>query len=64
MNDWFDCSMLSRICCPVCKGDFQPQKPFLLCRPCGLAYPVREGVPLLLKARARALRNAHKEEVG
>jgi len=64
MSAWFDRQLLPRICCPVCNGELQPRKPFLLCRACALAYPVEQGVPILLKARAKALRNAEQRELG
>ena len=41
---------LNILACPACKGELQvddnAQK--LLCRPCGLVFPVREGIPVLL----------------
>ena len=39
--------------CPACEGEFEDLEPGLLCRPCHKVYPVEDGVPILLGARAR-----------
>jgi hypothetical protein len=41
--------LLEIIRCPACLGEFLPPQPSaLVCSSCGLRYPVRNGVPILL----------------
>ena len=40
--------LLEIICCPDCHGDLEEQPDRLVCRSCGLGYPIRAGVPVLL----------------
>ncbi len=43
--------------CPVCKGPLvlQRERSELVCSPCRLAYPIRDGIPVMLPEEARAL---------
>lgn len=52
-----DPKLLDVLACPICKGPLvlNAQKTELWCRADGLAYPVREGIPVMLEAEARAL---------
>ncbi|MDD7805408.1 MAG: Trm112 family protein [Endozoicomonas sp. (ex Botrylloides leachii)] len=45
------------LACPLCKGDvkYDKKKAELICRPCGLAYPVRDDIPMMLEDSARTL---------
>jgi hypothetical protein len=47
----------SILACPVCKGELSlfDEGRFLLCRPCGLRFPVREGIPVLLADEAETV---------
>jgi hypothetical protein len=47
----------SMLACPVCKGELSllDEGRFLLCRPCGLRFPVREGIPVLLADEAETV---------
>ena len=49
--------VLDILACPVCKGRLLQDavKLTLFCLPCGLAYPVRNGIPVLLAAEAAKL---------
>ena len=52
-----DKKLLEIIACPVCKGplEYDKENQELLCKPENLAYPVREGIPVLLESEARSL---------
>ena len=43
--------------CPACKGPLRQDRsqPAFICPACRLAYPVRDGIPVMLEAEARAL---------
>ncbi len=49
--------LLDTLVCPVCKGrlDFDRARAELLCRADRLAYPVRDGIPVMLESEARQL---------
>lgn len=47
MNDLPE-KLLEIIACPSCKGDLMQMEKGLLCQSCGLCYPVRDGIPILL----------------
>lgn len=48
----------SVLVCPACRGDLvdavHDDHPFLVCAVCKLAYPVEQGIPVLLRDRAIA----------
>lgn len=46
------------VVCPVCKGPLQYDTVMqrLTCLPCGLGFPVREGIPVLLPDEADVIR--------
>lgn len=46
--------LIDKLACPVCKGNLVPDSDnnSLLCIPCGLLYPVREGIPVMLADEA------------
>jgi uncharacterized protein YbaR (Trm112 family) len=55
-----DRDFLALLVCPVCKGPLEPAlgtagEEELLCRRCALAYPVRDGIPMLVREDARAI---------
>jgi uncharacterized protein len=44
-----DRRLLEILRCPSCKGEFQPPgEDEMVCSSCGLRYPIRNGVPVLL----------------
>jgi uncharacterized protein YbaR (Trm112 family) len=45
--------LLALVACPSCKGQLVPSRGALACVACSLAYPVEDGVPVLLAERAR-----------
>jgi uncharacterized protein YbaR (Trm112 family) len=52
-----DKKLLSILVCPVSKAPliYDEEKQELLCKASGLAYPVREGIPVMLEEEARQL---------
>ncbi|MDB5814360.1 MAG: hypothetical protein JWN23_1477 [Rhodocyclales bacterium] len=52
-----DPKLLEILVCPVCKGPLDNRKADkeLVCRPCRLAYAVRDGIPVMLADEARTL---------
>ena len=52
-----DRKLLDILACPVCKGPlkFQREAQVLVCRAERLAFPLRDGVPMMLEEDARQL---------
>lgn len=52
-----DPKLLEILVCPVCKGPLEHRRTEgeLVCRPCRLAYAVRDGIPVMLADEAREL---------
>ena len=58
-----DPKLLELLVCPVTKGplDLDREKQELISRSARLAYPVRDGIPVMLEGEARALTDAELE---
>ena len=58
-----DTRLLELLVCPVTKGalEYDRERQELLSRAARLAYPVRDGIPILLESEARTLSD---EELG
>lgn len=52
-----DSKLLDILACPLCKGPLQYAKSqqLLICRADRLAYPIRDGIPVMLEDEARQL---------
>lgn len=52
-----DAKLLDILVCPLCKGPllYRKAQNELVCRPCRLAYPVRDDIPVMLEDEARKL---------
>lgn len=52
-----DKKLLSILVCPVSKAplEYSSQTNELVCRASGLAYQIRDGIPVMLEGEARAL---------
>ena len=52
-----DKKLLELLVCPACKQQLvaDTQADALLCEPCALSYPVRDGIPVLLLDEAQTL---------
>ncbi len=60
-----DKKLLDILVCPVTKAPLQldEAKQELLCRASGLAYPIRDGIPVMLESEARQLSSEEKEKL-
>ncbi|GBG00768.1 UPF0434 protein [Azospira sp. I13] len=52
-----DARLLDILVCPVCKGnlEYRKEQKELVCKPCKLAFPIRDDIPIMLEEEARAL---------
>lgn len=52
-----DARLLDVLVCPVCKASLEYRKTALelICKPCKLAFPVRDDIPVMLEDEARRL---------
>lgn len=52
-----DKKILEIIACPKCKGDliYDEKKDRLICSNCKLAFPVKEGIPILIIEEAEKI---------
>jgi len=52
-----DQRLLSIMACPICKGElnYVKEQDELVCKFDGLAFPVRDGIPVMLEGEARTL---------
>lgn len=57
-----DKKLLSILVCPVSKAPvvYDEKKQELICKASGLAYPVRDGIPVMLENEARELTTEEK----
>ena len=60
-----DAGLLDVLVCPLCKGPlmYHREAQELICRPDRLAYPIRDGIPIMWADQARAL-DAEQEAAG
>ena len=60
-----DTKLLELLVCPVTKGslEYDREKAELVSRSARLAYPIRDGIPVMLEVEARTLSDAELEEV-
>jgi len=52
-----DARLLEILVCPMCKGplDYRKVQAELVCKPCRLAYPIKDDIPVMLEDEARSL---------
>ncbi len=60
-----DSRLLDLLVCPVTKGplEYDRERQELISRSAGLAYPIRDGIPVMLEAEARKLDRPAAERV-
>lgn len=58
-----DKKLIEMLVCPVSKApvEWNPDTQELVCRASGLAYPVRDGIPVMLEEEARKLTLEERE---
>ncbi|WP_097461204.1 Trm112 family protein [Mangrovitalea sediminis] len=52
-----DKKLLALLACPVCRGELKldKERQELICRADGMAFPIRDGIPVMLATEARTL---------
>lgn len=52
-----DAKLLEILVCPICKGPLVYKKvdKELICKPCRLAYQIKDGIPVMLEDESRKL---------
>ncbi|UZJ45039.1 Trm112 family protein [Marinimicrobium sp. C6131] len=60
-----DKKLLSLLVCPVSKAplEYDAEKQELVCRASHLAYPIRDGIPVMLESEARQLTQEEREQL-
>lgn len=61
-----DQKLLSILVCPVSKAplEYLAEQQELICWASGLAYPIRDGIPVMLESEARSLSEEEKADRG
>lgn len=61
-----DPKLLDILVCPVSKAplEWNKERNELICRTSGLAYPVRDGIPVMLESEARTLSSDERLQEG
>lgn len=54
-----DARLLDILVCPICKANLEYRKADseLVCKPCKLAFPVRDDIPIMLEDEARKIQS-------
>jgi uncharacterized protein YbaR (Trm112 family) len=58
-----DKKLIAMLVCPLCKGHLLLQHNELICRFDRLAYPIREGIPVMLEPEARHMSLEEKDQL-
>lgn len=56
-----DKKLLDILVCPLCKGQLLLKEQELICRFDRLAYPIRDGIPVMMEPEARLLTLEEKD---
>ena len=43
-----DQDLVEILACPECRGEVRMEGDWIVCTSCGLKYPIRDGIPILL----------------
>jgi uncharacterized protein YbaR (Trm112 family) len=58
-----DKKLLEILVCPLCKGKLLLKNDEFLCRFDRLAYPIRDGIPVMLESEARRISLEEKDQL-
>ena len=58
-----DKKLLAILVCPLCNGKLLSKDKELICRFDRLAYPIRDGIPVMLEAEARSVSLEEKDKL-
>ncbi len=58
-NPAFDASSLATLACPACYGELRAENTRLVCASCQRAYPIVDGIPVLIAGREEPPCEAH-----
>ncbi len=58
-----DKKLLIMLACPLCQGELLQKHQELICCFDRLAYPIRDGIPVMMEAEARTLTLEEKESL-
>lgn len=58
-----DKRLLEMLVCPLCKGKLLYKKPELICLFDRLAFPIRDGIPVMLEQEARIVSLEEKDKL-
>lgn len=52
-----DARLLDILVCPICKSglEYRQKAQELVCKPCKLAFPIRDDIPIMLEDEARRI---------
>ncbi|MCK4301070.1 MAG: Trm112 family protein [Planctomycetes bacterium] len=59
-----DHRLLKILVCPQCHGDLEHKDDRLICTQCGLRYPIRDGIPVMLVEEAEPSESAEEPSSG
>jgi uncharacterized protein YbaR (Trm112 family) len=59
-----DRDLLDILACPACRAELREEGDRLVCSACGLRYPVRDGIPILLVDEAERPDSVPPAEAG
>lgn len=58
-----DKRLLAILVCPLCKGQLLLKKQELICQFDSIAFPIKEGIPVMLEQEARLVTLEEKERL-
>ncbi|MCR9191681.1 MAG: Trm112 family protein [Gammaproteobacteria bacterium] len=58
-----DKKLLAILVCPLCKGELLAKQEELICKFDRLAYPIRDGIPVMLEGEARQISLEEKDKL-
>jgi hypothetical protein len=59
-----EAELLSLLVCPACHEPLDQRDELLVCRKCGLGYPIRNGIPVMLLSEAVRLEGGKTDSAG